>query len=162
MLWQICIGVSAAAFLVVSFYLVRLLRTAQSKLERADQALHEMERHLAQTTTESMQLIRLSTTLLEDLQGKLQATDRFFDAVEETGETVNRVSQSVQLLSQTVTDTVLEARRSVHNGQRTVNDLMELTTTGMQLWNRLQSYRQAKAADKMRSEADQQKRSEEA
>lgn len=146
MIMQISIGMACAAFIVLVCFLVAAVKESRSAMQQAQQSLARIELELARTTEASVQLIRQSSQVLEDVQRKLKAADGFVDAMDQTGAAANRLSQSVQQVSRTLTETVLEAKDSLGGQKDTVRDLIELTSTGMHLWQRWQAHRLAKAA----------------
>lgn len=136
--------VLSACAAVITYFAVRMLRAAQITLTHTEGTLERILAELRATNEESQRLIGLSSEVLKDMQGKLRAVDSWFIAAQSTGEAADRMSRSVQTLSRAVEDTVLEAKRSVHSSQSTVNELMELTTAGIHLWHRWQASRQTK------------------
>lgn len=144
MWWQTGLMVGTLLFLILAGYAIRLLRTANAALRRADAALETMQVQVQNTATESEQLIRLSIELVQDLQAKLRVLDTWFDAAKEAGEAVHLVSRSVTSVSQTLEKTVLEAHKALHSSQETVNDVKRLTTAGLHLWQRWIAFRQSK------------------
>ncbi|GAA4862238.1 hypothetical protein GCM10023310_47020 [Paenibacillus vulneris] len=139
MIWQISVSLASLAFIVLAGYLLFMLRESRKAMAQAQETLSAIQVQLKLTTEESVRTIRLSRQLLEDVQGRLKATDGFVAAMEQTGEAASTLSHSVKLVSRTLSDTVLEARESLHSRQDTVKDLIELTTTGIQLWQRWQA-----------------------
>lgn len=140
-IWQSSICLASIAFIVLVGYLIAVLRQSRKAMLQAQEALSDIQSRLEQTTEESIRTIRLSRQVLEDVQGRLKATDGFVAAMEQTGEAASTLSHSVKLVSRTLSDSVLEARESLHSRQDTVKDLIELTTTGVQLWQRWQAQR---------------------
>jgi uncharacterized protein YoxC len=146
MIMQISIGLACIAFIVLVCFLVVAIKESRRAMEQAQHTLAKMEKELERTTEESVRMFRLSSQVLEDVQRKLKAADGFVEAMDQTGEAASRLSQSVQQVSRTLSETVLEATDKLHSRQDTVRDLIELTTTGMHLWQRWQAGRLAKAA----------------
>ncbi|UUZ80057.1 hypothetical protein LJK88_34450 [Paenibacillus sp. P26] len=128
----------------MAVYTVRLLRTAQEKLEQAGVLMERMQEQMQSTVSESQRFMERSSVLLQDVQTKLRALDRLFAAMDSAGEAAARVSRSIQAISKSVEDSVLEARKAVHSDQETVNDLTQLTTAGMNLWHRWQANKMSK------------------
>ncbi|WP_282936782.1 DUF948 domain-containing protein [Paenibacillus sp. RC67] len=139
MIWQISVSLASVAFIVLVGYLIVMLRQSRKAMLQAQETLSGIQSQLMLTTEESIRTIRLSRQVLEDVQGRLKATDGFVAAMEQTGEAASTLSHSVKLVSRSLSDTVLEARESLHSRQDTVKDLIELTTTGIQLWQRWQA-----------------------
>lgn len=140
-IWQISVCLASIAFIVLVGYLIAMLRESRKAMLQAQETLDGIRSQLEHTAEESLHTIRLSRQVLEDVQGRLKATDGFVAAIEQTGEAANTLSHSVKLVSRTLSDTVLEARESLHSRQDMVKDLIELTTTGIQLWQRWQAQR---------------------
>ncbi|MCS7462232.1 DUF948 domain-containing protein [Paenibacillus doosanensis] len=143
-MWQISISLASLAFVVLAGYLIFLLKESRQAMRQAQDTLNRMQEKLELTAEESVRTIRLSREVLEDVQRRMKATDGFVDAMERTGEAASSLSRSVQLVSRTLSDTVLEARETLHTRQDTVKDLIELTTTGIQLWQRWQAQKPSK------------------
>lgn len=138
-MWQISVSLASFAFIVMIGLLIFVLLESRRTMKQAQESISQIQQKLVQTTDESLRTIRVSREVLEDVQRRLKATDGFVAALEQTGDAANRLSHSVKLISRTLSDTVLEARESLHSRQDTVKDLIELTTTGIQLWQRWQA-----------------------
>lgn len=145
-MWQISVSLASVAFIVLIGFLIFVLLESRKAMRQAQETLSRIQLKLEQTTEESIRTIRVSREVLEDVQGRLKATDGFVAALEQTGDAANRLSHSVKLVSRTLSDTVLEARESLHSRQDTVKDLIELTTTGIQLWQRWQAQKASQPA----------------
>ncbi|MDO3678468.1 DUF948 domain-containing protein [Paenibacillus ehimensis] len=147
MWWQWGAAVCIFAFLVLIGLAIRLAYLAIRALRHAETALDTMQQQVRQTTESTESLLRVSTEVMQDLQGKMQAVDAWFAAAEETGEAVRRVSRIVKAVSLSIESTALEARKALHSHQDTANDLMELTAAGLHLWHRLQASRPMKSEE---------------
>lgn len=143
---QISIGLACIAFILLVWFLITTVRASRKAVEQAQHTMLRMEQQLVRTTEESVRMIRLSSEVLEDVRRKLKAADGFVEAMDQTGEAASRLSQSVNQASRTLSETVLEAAESLHSRKDTVKDLIELTATGMHLWQSWQAGRLAKAA----------------
>ncbi|KEQ25778.1 DUF948 domain-containing protein [Paenibacillus tyrfis] len=147
MWWQWGVAACIFAFLVLIGLAIRFAYLAILALRRAETALDTMQQQVRQTAESTESLLLVSTEVMRDLQGKMQAVDAWFAAAEETGEAVQRVSRIVKSVSQSIESTALEARKALHSHRDTANDLMELTASGLQLWHRLQASRPMKSKE---------------
>lgn len=149
MWWQWGVAACIFAFLVLIGLAIRFAYLAIRALRHAETALDTVQQQVRQTTESTESLLRVSTEVMQDLQGKMQAVDAWFVAAEETGEAVQRVSRIVKSVSLSIESTALEARKALHSHSHrdTANDLMELTAAGLQLWHRLQASRPMKSKE---------------
>ncbi|TDF95793.1 DUF948 domain-containing protein [Paenibacillus piri] len=148
MLWQIGVLAASIAVVVVACFMIPTVWEARKTMKETRSTLSQLQVKLEQTAEESNRLIRLTHQAVSDVHNNIKAADSFVEAVEQTGEAARRVSGTVKLVSQSLSDTLLEARSSMHHRQDTVRDLLELTSISMQLWQRWQTSKSsAKAAD---------------
>lgn len=139
MWWQWGLLLCMLAFLLFVFFATRLIQTAAEALKRSEMKLEFMQEQVRRTAEDSERLLKVSTEVMEEVQGKLRTVDAWVAAANETGEAVNRMSRSVKAVSLAVEDTVLDARRAVIKNRDTAKDLMELMTAGLHLWQRVQA-----------------------
>ncbi|KZE80634.1 hypothetical protein AV654_11895 [Paenibacillus elgii] len=147
MWWQWGAAACILAFLVLIGLAIRFAYLAILALRHAETALDTMQQQVRQTAESTESLLLVSTEVMRDLQGKMQAVDAWFAAAEETGEAVQRVSRIVNSASLAIENTALEARKALHSHRDAANDLMELTAAGLQLWHRLQASRPMKSKE---------------
>ncbi len=147
MWWQWGAAICIIAFLVLIGLAIRFAYMAILALRHAETVLDSMQQQVRQTAESTECLVLVSTEVMRDLQGKMQAVDAWFAAAEESGEAVQRVSRSVKAVSLSIENTALEARKALHSHRDTANDLLELTAAGLQLWHRLQASRLMKSKE---------------
>ncbi|MDF2962717.1 MAG: hypothetical protein K0S39_4452 [Paenibacillus sp.] len=147
MLWQTGVLIVSVAVVVLIGFLIPAIVEMRRAVKETQLTLSRMQAKLEQTAEETAGLIRLTHRVVEDVQSRIKAADGFVEAMEQTGEAASRLSQSVKLVSRTLSDTVLEARSSLHNRKDTMRDLLELTSISMQLWQRWQNSKTPKAAE---------------
>ncbi|WP_159881401.1 DUF948 domain-containing protein [Paenibacillus puerhi] len=135
------------AFVASSICFVRFLLYTHALLRLGESSIDRLQRQALRTARESEKMIEASVLLIEDLQQKLDALDAWFQAANEAGEAVRRATRSVSMISQTVEDTVQEARRAVHTRQDAVSDLMEWTMRGLTLASRFQPSKPSKTKE---------------
>ncbi|MED4602530.1 DUF948 domain-containing protein [Paenibacillus validus] len=147
MWWQWGLAFCMVAFLAVSVTFIRFLLYTHALLRLGESSIDRLQKQALHTVQESERVIEASVTLIDDLQHKLDTVDAWFQAANETGEAVRRVTRSIGVISQTVEDTVLEAKRAVHSRQDTVNELIEWTMAGLAIASRFQASRQSKSKE---------------
>ncbi|SDC19446.1 Uncharacterized protein YoxC, contains an MCP-like domain [Paenibacillus sp. UNCCL117] len=145
--WQWGVAFCMVAFVAASVCFVRFLLYTHALLRLGETSIDRLQRQALRTAKESEKMIEASVLLIDDLQQKLEALDAWFQAANEAGEAVRRATRSVSVISQTVEDTVQEAKRAVHTRQDAVNDLMEWTMRGITLASRFQASRQPKTKE---------------
>ncbi|WP_171656264.1 DUF948 domain-containing protein [Paenibacillus foliorum] len=145
MLWQIAVLIVSIAVVVLIGFLIPTLIETRRTIKETHITLSQLQTRLEQTAVESKHLIQLTQKLVEDVQEKIKAADGFVDAMEQTGAAASRLSQSVRLVSRTLSDSVTEASSTLHNSKDTMRDLLELTSISMQLWQRWQASKSSKA-----------------
>ncbi|PZE21010.1 DUF948 domain-containing protein [Paenibacillus xerothermodurans] len=148
MFWQIGICAACLAIIILIAVVIPAVLAARHAVQETVKTLQHMQMKVEQTAEESRQLAVITQQLLGDVQNRIQRTEAFFQAMDQTGEAAGRFSKSVELVSHTLTDTVLGARNSLHSRQETIREIIDLTTTGMQLWHRWQAQKSSKAAAK--------------
>jgi uncharacterized protein YoxC len=145
MFWQIGIGAASLAVVILVAFLIPAVVESRRAIKETVKSLHHMQGKMDRTAEETLQLVKQTGNLLADLQRKIQTTDAFFVAMEQTGEAAERFSESVKLVSHALSDTVLEARKSLLNQQDTVREVIELAAAGMNLWQKWFARKESKA-----------------
>ncbi|MCR8631035.1 DUF948 domain-containing protein [Paenibacillus radicis (ex Xue et al. 2023)] len=145
MLWQIAVLIVSIAVVVLIGFLIPTLIETRRTIKETYSTLSQLQMKLEQTAVESKQLIQLTQQVVEDVQERIKAANGFVEAMEQTGAAASRLSQSVKLVSRTLSDTVTEASSTLHSNKDTMRDILELTSISMQLWQRWQDSKSSKA-----------------
>ncbi|MFD0678066.1 MULTISPECIES: DUF948 domain-containing protein [unclassified Paenibacillus] len=145
MLWQIAVLIVSIAVVVLIGFLIPTLIETRRTIKETYSTLSQLQMKLEQTAVESKHLIQLTQQVVEDVQERIKAANGFVEAMEQTGAAASRLSQSVKLVSRTLSDTVTEASSTLHSNKDTMRDILELTSISMQLWQRWQDSKSSKA-----------------
>ncbi|TBL81185.1 DUF948 domain-containing protein [Paenibacillus thalictri] len=147
MVVDICAAAAAIAFIVLVVYAVRALHTVRLTLQNADRTLQRTAERACETADQSVQLMRQTSEIAEDMKRKLAVLDRFMGSIDELSQGFSQAGISVQMMSQAVSRSVQGVEQAVHNHRDAIAEIVELTGAGFQLWQRWQSYRDSKQSE---------------
>lgn len=146
MTWIEISSISAAsAFIILVVFAVRTLLAASRSLQQVSEAIQEAQRSLAETTAKSDQLLHSAKLLTDEAYDQLQKLKACASGAEQAGAALGEVSFTLRKASQAMTKSIHGAEKVVHTHQRRLQDAIEWATTGVELWQRWQAYRQSKA-----------------
>ncbi len=151
-MWEISVAVIAAAFVVLTVYLIMTLRTARESMQQMNSTIERLEQQVDGLSGEAQQLLKNSREMTADLQGKVKSLDGVFataqqlgnsmqrvgSAVEQAGEAVHEVTSSVKQVSTAVSHNVTnKVQRAAAGNANTIDMAITFLTSGLQLWNTL-------------------------
>jgi len=70
------------------------------------------------------------------------------ESVSDLTEGVHQASRTVKMVSSAVDRSVSEVRQAVHHHQDAIAEAVELTTAGVQLWQRWRTHRETKRQER--------------
>ncbi len=120
------VAVIALAFVALTVYAIRALKSARASLEEANRTTKLIQQKLDQLSEESIQLVRSTHRMTEDLQAKLNSTNSLFKAIGQTGDTVHQLTSSMKQLSASVSQSVSTDRaKGIDHRLQKVSEVIE-------------------------------------
>lgn len=146
MTWiEISIVSSAAAFVVLIVFAVRMLITASQTLGQLRDTAAQAQISVVNTAAQAERLMKQAGQLAEEVHLQILALEPSIQSFEKAGAAVGDVASSLRKASRVMNDSIHGAEKVVHTHQKRIHDAMEWATTGYELWQRWQAYRNAKS-----------------
>ena len=146
MLLEYSISAAVAAFIIMVAFIIYTLIEVRLAIQQSRQMLTRMELKLEHTAEETLGLVRNAQRLLTDIDNHVKASDGFIKALVTTGQSAKLLSQSVNGFSCALAEIVTEAQTTLQSQQDTVREIINLSTTGIQLWKKWQSRKPSRTA----------------
>jgi uncharacterized protein YoxC len=146
MTWiDISVFSSAVAFIVLIGFAVRLLITAARTVDQLGDAIIQTKQHVVKTAEQAEQLLKQAGQLTEEVHMHVLALEPSIQSIEKAGAAVGDVASILRKASRMMNESIHGAEKVVHTHQKRIQDVMEWATTGLDLWQRWQAYRNAKS-----------------
>ncbi|NEW07614.1 DUF948 domain-containing protein [Paenibacillus sp. SYP-B3998] len=146
MTWvEISVVSAAVAVIVLVGFGIRILITARNTLLQLSDAIVETKVSLTVTANQSQQLIKQAAVLTDAVHTQLQELQPCFHSIEQTGAAIGDVASVLRKASRVMNQSIQGAEKVVHTHQKRLQDAIEWTTTGIELWQRWQAHRNAKS-----------------
>ncbi|MBB6448121.1 uncharacterized protein YoxC [Geomicrobium halophilum] len=100
----ISVAIVAIAIVVLIFYIIQTLKSAQGVVTQLGNTAEAVEKQLQGITTETEHLVKTTNRLAEDFESKSGSLDGLFSTAEELSEATERVTGSIQNISTTVSE----------------------------------------------------------
>lgn len=136
---------AAAAFIVLVGYAVVTLIAARLALQQISDAVSETRQAVLYTAEQSDRLLQEARELTADVRSGAQTLQQSLEHAQQAGAAVGEVVSSLYSASRTMSQTILNAERAVQAHKERLQDAFEWAATGVELWQRWQANRQAKA-----------------
>ncbi|KQX47107.1 MULTISPECIES: DUF948 domain-containing protein [unclassified Paenibacillus] len=146
MTWiEISIVSSAVAFIVLVGFAIRMLITIVQILGKLGDTAAQARKNLAETAEQAEQLMTKVGLLTEEVHMQLLTLEPSIQSVEKAGAAIGDVASALRKASRVMNESIHGAEKVVHTHQKRIQDAMEWATTGFELWQRWQAYRNAKS-----------------
>ncbi|SDI78976.1 DUF948 domain-containing protein [Natribacillus halophilus] len=113
----ISIAIVAIALVVLIFYIIQTLKSAQGVVKQLGNTADAVEKQLQGITTETENLVKTTNRLAEDFESKSESLEGLFSTAEDLGKSTEQVSDSIQNITHTVSQ---EAERNAEQVARVV------------------------------------------
>jgi uncharacterized protein YoxC len=146
MTWiEISIVSSAAAFIVLIGFAIRMLITLVQILGKLGDTAAQAKINLAETAVQAEHLMTKVGLLTEEVHMQILALEPSIQSVEKAGAAIGDVASALRNASRVMNESIHGAEKVVHTHQKRIQDAMEWATTGFELWQRWRAYRNAKS-----------------
>lgn len=146
MTWiELSIVSSAAAFVILIVFAVRMLITASQTLRQFRDTAAQSQISVANTAEQAERLMKQAGQLAEEVHLQILALEPSIQSFEKAGAAIGDVASSLRKASRVMNDSIHGAEKVVHAHQKRIHDAMEWATTGYELWQRWQAHRNAKS-----------------
>lgn len=146
MTWiEISIVSSAAAFIVLVGFAIRMLIAIVLILGKLGETAAQAKMNIAETAEQAEQLMKKVGLLTEEVHMQILTLEPSIQSVEKAGAAIGDVASALRKASRVMNDSIHGAEKVVHTHQKRIQDAMEWATTGFELWQRWQAYRNAKS-----------------
>lgn len=146
MTWiEISIVSSAFAFIVLVGFAIRMLMTIVQILGKLGDTAVQAKKNLAETAEQAEQLMTKVGLLTEEVHMQILTLEPSIQSVEKAGAAIGDVASALRKASRVMNESIHGAEKVVHTHQKRIQDAMEWATTGFELWQRWQAYRNAKS-----------------
>lgn len=134
MIIEISIAFIAVAFVVLVFFLVRMIIAARISLEQANRTLAAIQSEMHGLSLETTRLIQNTNVITADVQTKMKSLDSLFNSVGQVGDAVHQVTDSVKQVSAAVTNTTQQVHRNISANKVRIADILEWANAGFLIW----------------------------
>ncbi|WP_438447937.1 DUF948 domain-containing protein [Gorillibacterium sp. sgz5001074] len=148
MLIGISAAVAAAAFAVLAVYLITLIQTAKRSLDHTNETLNLIRTEIESVRIQSVSLMAAGEKLVKEAEAKLHTLDPIASSVKQTGEAIEQVTTSMKEVSAAVSRSASGIGQTLERNTVRFSEIAEYAAMGVQLWQKWQSHRTAKAASK--------------
>ena len=146
MTWiEISIVSSAVAFIVLVGFAIRMLITIVQILGKLGDTVAQAKKNVAETAEQAEQLMTKVGLLTEEVHMQILTLEPSIQSVEKAGAAIGDVASALRKASRVMNESIHGAEKVVHTHQKRIQDAMEWATTGFELWQRWQAYRNAKS-----------------
>ena len=146
MTWiEISIVSSAVAFIVLVVFAIRMLITIVQILGKLGDTVVKAKKNVAETAEQAEQLMTKVGLLTEEVHMQILTLEPSIQSVEKAGAAIGDVASALRKASRVMNESIHGAEKVVHTHQKRIQDAMEWATTGFELWQRWQAYRNAKS-----------------
>lgn len=146
MTWiEISIVSSAVAFIVLVGFAIRMLIAIVQILGKLGETATQAKMNIAETAEQAEQLMKKVGLLTEEVHMQILTLEPSIQSVEKAGAAIGDVASALRKASRVMNDSIHGAEKVVHTHQKRIQDAMEWATTGFELWQRWQAYRNAKS-----------------
>ena len=115
------------AFAIVAVYICVLLRRISKSMKAAGRTLEQVEQQLQQVSPQLSESLRETSTLVDDVNEKVKATDSLFDTVGNLGMSVNTVNEVYkEKRKQTSDEEIFEKAKPFIEGIKWSEALMQI------------------------------------
>ncbi|TLS38962.1 DUF948 domain-containing protein [Pseudalkalibacillus caeni] len=125
----VSVAVIAIAFAVLTYFLVKVLKSAEDTLNHTAETVDNLQTQLDGITKETTVLLHKTNLLAEDIQDKSNALDPTFEAVKEMGDSLKAVNNDLQDTTQTVSNEVSQRSDKI-------SEVVRWSNTAMALWRK--------------------------
>ncbi|GIP42806.1 hypothetical protein J45TS6_12650 [Paenibacillus sp. J45TS6] len=106
MIISISVAASAIAFIVLVYYVVRVLVKGMSTLSETNKTLSEVRNAIHGLTQESTKLIQTANVITSDVKGKIRSVEPIFNSAGDVGEAIHSVTKTVKQASEAIGDVI--------------------------------------------------------
>ncbi|MCY9667374.1 DUF948 domain-containing protein [Paenibacillus alginolyticus] len=146
MTWiEISIVSSAAAFIVLIVFAIRMLITIVQFLGKLGDTAAQAKISLAESAEQAEHLMKKVGLLTEEVHMQILALEPSIQSVEKAGAAIGDVASALRKASRMMNESIHGAEKVVHTHQKRIHDAMEWATTGLELWQRWKAHRNAKS-----------------
>jgi uncharacterized protein YoxC len=146
MTWiEISIVSSAVAFIVLVGFAIRMLIAIVQILGKLGDTAAQAKKNIAETAEQAEQLMTKVGLLTEEVHMQILTLEPSIQSVEKAGAAIGDVASALRKASRVMNESIHGAEKVVHTHQKRIQDAMEWATTGFELWQRWQAYRNAKS-----------------
>ncbi|NOU86882.1 DUF948 domain-containing protein [Paenibacillus sp. LMG 31460] len=146
MTWiEISIVSSAVAFIVLVGFAIRMLIAIVQILGKLGDTAAQAKKNIAETAEQAEQLMTKVGLLTEEVHMQILTLEPSIQSVEKAGAAIGDVASALRKASRVMNESIQGAEKVVHTHQKRIQDAMEWATTGFELWQRWQAYRNAKS-----------------
>lgn len=135
---------SAVAFIVLIGFAIRMLITMVQILGKLGDTAAQAKMNIAETAVQAEHLMEKVGLLTEEVHMQILTLEPSIQSVEKAGAAIGDVASALRKASRVMNESIHGAEKVVHNHQKRIQDAMEWATTGFELWQRWQAYRNAK------------------
>ncbi|MGU3471325.1 DUF948 domain-containing protein [Paenibacillus sp. D51F] len=104
MIIPLSIAASAAAFVVLVFFVIRILNKGMSTLSETNRTLSEVRNAIHGLTDESKMLIHTANLITADVKGKIRTVEPIFESAHDVGEALHSVTRTVKQAAAAIGD----------------------------------------------------------
>jgi uncharacterized protein YoxC len=141
---EIAAAVASAGFIVLVYFLIRLIRDVRAALPPMRKSLESIEQNVSKLSREALELARQGQGIAGDVQQKLQSADALFRAVGNIGASVQEVVGSIRQVSTAVTETVKQSPGAAGRNTSRISEVLQWTAAGLHLLEQWQTNRKAR------------------
>lgn len=106
MIISISVAASAIAFIVLVYYVVRVLMKGMGTLSETNKTLSEVRNAIHGLTQESTKLIQTANVITSDVKGKIRSVEPIFHSAQDVGEAIHSVTKTVKQASEAIGDVI--------------------------------------------------------
>ncbi|MEK3722370.1 DUF948 domain-containing protein [Paenibacillus sp. FSL H8-0034] len=93
---DISVVAASAAFVTLTFYLIRILQKGMTSLDETNRTLAEVRTAAHDLTGEAKQLIHTANQISRDVKGKIKTVEPLLESAQDMGEALHSVTHSVK------------------------------------------------------------------
>lgn len=141
MVFQLCAVFVSAAIGLLIWQLIRTLRTTNETLSGIQSAVGQMQQELDRISEQSLLTLKSAQELTDELNKDIKSLSGLFAVADSMASQGKQVSQSIEAVSSSIIQTLKDAEQSTKKHQQHINDVLDWTSAGIQIWKSWQAHR---------------------
>lgn len=140
LVYEICSIVSTLVFIVIAFYLIKVLKALFVSFTHLNASVSKIETKIIPITDESIKLLENANGIAESVRDKLSDLDPLMGSISDMGSALHNATSSFTKKNESSSHKFFH-KEEKRDWQDIANDLINIVTLGVIIWQKIKKSR---------------------